>query len=474
MESIWRESCKIPARQKLTQNLDTEVAVIGAGLSGLLTAFLLQEQGLHVTVLEAGRIASGQTQNTTAKITAQHNLIYDTLLRDFGKNTAKQYAEANQTAIAAYQRIIDRLHIDCDFEIKKAYLYAVHDEHPLLREAMAADSLGLPAHFTRQTELPFSVAGAVYFENQAQFHPLKFIKALAEQLHVYENTPVLSVHGHKLHTPQGTVTAKKIVFACHYPFIRFPGFYFMRMHQERSYVLALENAPEPDDMYIGIEEDTFSFRRHQQYLLLGGKGHRTGENTWGGNYESLWNAARDFYPGCRLHSYWSAQDCMTLDKIPYAGVFSPTKKDWFVTTGFQKWGMTSAMATAAALTDAICNQKNESVFTPRRFSSTAAKAMLQETGVAVKNLGKQFLTMPKRSAETLPQSEGGVVRCNGKKAAAYRQADGRLQTVPSKCSHMGCQLAWNPEEGTWDCPCHGSRYTSDGRKLDGPANRPLN
>lgn len=242
MESIWTKTCSIPKRETLQNDISTEIAVIGAGMAGILTAYRLQKSGKQVVVLEASRIGSGQTRNTTAKITSQHGLMYADLIHAIGKEKAYQYAMANELAIKEYRKIIQEEHICCDFEDTCAYVYS-QNKDMLLKEADAAASLGLPVSLTDNVSLPLDNISALCFENQAQFHPLKFIKPLADQLTIYENTPVRTVKKHIITTPKATVTAKHIVFATHYPFVNFPGMYFARMHQERSYVLALKKLP---------------------------------------------------------------------------------------------------------------------------------------------------------------------------------------------------------------------------------------
>ncbi len=322
MESIWSEEVTIPPRKEMIGGLNTQVAVIGAGMAGLLTAFFLTGRGYNVIVLEAERIAGGQTKHTTAKITGQHGLIYDKLIRNCGMEKAGLYAEANESAIREYQKIIEEKNIECDFQRLPSFLYSEKHAEPLMAEADAAAALGIKAYFTRKNKLPFPTAGAVCFEDQAQFHPLKFIRAIGEGLTVFENSRVISVKQHVIYTERGTVTAENIVFATHYPFINAPGFYFIRQHQERSYVLALSNAEKLDGMYYGIDKEALSFRNSGDILLLGGGAHRTGENREGGSYEMLRKEARKLYPNATEIAHWSAQDCMPHDEIPFIGKYS--------------------------------------------------------------------------------------------------------------------------------------------------------
>lgn len=477
MESIWSRSCQMKERGPLRDNIETEVAVVGAGMAGILTASVLQREGCRVVVLDAGRIAGGQTQNTTAKITSQHGMIYQKLIQTMGEEKARQYADANEQAVAAYKKWVAEEGIDCDFEEKSAYLYG-DCTGQLQKEAEAAAALGLPASYVEEREvpLPFPVGGAVRFEHQAQFHPLKFIKALADSLTVYENTAVRTVEGHHvLHAGDGSVKAEKIVFACHFPFVNFPGLYFARMHQERSYVLALKNAAQVDGIFIGAEENSYSFRNAGELLLLGGGNHRTGENKEGGRYEGLWQKARIWYPQCREVARWSAQDCMTPDSVPYIGRYAAGEPDWYVATGFQKWGMTTSMVAAMLLRDLIGGKKSpyEEAFDPGRFNVETVPGVATEGGQAVKGLVKRIFQIPAEAGETIPAGHGGIVLLNGEKCGVYKDRDGNLYAVDIRCPHLGCQLEWNPDEHSWDCPCHGSRFDYLGRWISGPAQENL-
>lgn len=470
MKSIWSQSCNIRERECLPGNLEVEAVIIGAGMAGILTAFALQEAGCQVVVLDAGQIGSGQTRNTTAKITSQHGMIYQKLTQTLGMDAARQYAQANQSAVRAYEAIIKAKHIDCDFAVRSAYVYG-NDARLLQEEAQAAIGLGLPASFVTDQKIPAPAVGAVKFEHQAQFHPLKFLKPISDGLTIYEHTPVQNVEGDLLTTPYGTVKAKHIVFACHFPFINIPGMYFARLHQERSYVLALDNAPQVEGMYICAEEGGWSFRNYGELLLMGGENHRSGENGQGGRYEHLRQKAREWFPESREVAHWSAQDCITPDGVPYIGRYAASRPNWYVATGFQKWGMTTSMVSAMILRDMICGKESPyaQVFDPGRFEAAALPGMAADGGQALKGLVKRFFQIPAEAASEIPPGHGGIVFLNGEKVGVYKEDNGTLHAVDIRCPHLGCQLEWNPDEKSWDCPCHGSRFDRYGRLISGPA-----
>lgn len=474
LQSIWAHTCRLAQKHTLQQDLQTDTAVIGAGLAGLLTAYRLKEKGIEAVVLEADTVGSGQSKNTTAKITAQHGLFYDTLIKNCGREKAGQYAAANQTAVDEYRTLIADKHMDCDYEETASFVYSAFDSEILKKEAAAAQALGLPADFTQRLSLPFPTAGAVRFSDQAQFHPLKFLNSLAEDLTVYEHTPILTVKENCLYTENYRIDAKHIVFATHYPFINFPGFYFMRMHQERSYLLALENAPDVHGMYLCADEDGYTLRNYKNLLLFGGGNHRTGKNSKGGKYDGLRAAAAKYFPQAKEVAHWSAQDCMPLDNIPYIGVFSENTPDWFVATGFKKWGITTSMAAADILSDMICGQDNPNaeVFAPHRFNTNSVPTAVTESAKAVQGLTRRLFTPGRASVAQLPRGHGGIVRDrDGNKVGVYKDLTGKIFAVDPVCPHLGCQLEWNPDEKSWDCPCHGSRFDFRGTLLDNPAQR---
>lgn len=467
----------MPTYSPLSGDMNTDVAVIGGGIAGILTAFELKRRGIRCIILEVGRILNGQTGNTTAKITSQHGLIYDRLIHTLGFEHARIYAAANEKAISEYQKLVLEQNIDCEFQTLPSYVYSAENAEYLKKEAESAASVGIAASYVAETALPFPTAGAVRFENQAQFHPLKFLTALLPGLEIYENTEVLSVKGNRIKTNRGIVTAEKLVFATNFPPVNFPGLYFMKMHRERSYVVALEGAAKLDGIYYGADPDGLSLRNAgNDILLLGGAGHRTGENRNGGRYAMLHGAAERFFPGSHVICEWSAQDCMPADSVPYIGRYSKSEPDWYVATGFQKWGMTSAMVSAMLLPDLICGYKNpyEAVFSPLRGISGASVPRIVSDGAkSAKSIAARIFYLPGKDFREIAPGHAGIVWVGGHRRGVYREIlpDGKtkLHAVSIKCPHLGCELAWNPDEKSWDCPCHGSRFDIDGNLLDGPS-----
>lgn len=476
MKSVWSESCKFRKREALNKDIKTDVLVIGAGIAGILTAYMLKQKGREVVVIDAAEIASGNTKNTTAKITSQHDLIYSKLIAEFGEEKARQYAKANELAIKKYKEIIEDKRIECDFEEKPAYVYSLNEIDVLKEEVEAAKNLGIDAEFVDEANLPFKINGAVKFNNQAQFNPLKFLKGISNELIIYENTRALEIKENLVVTSGGNITANNIVVATHYPIMNAPGYYFMKMHQERSYVLALENTSEIDGMYIDLNKEGYSFRTYNNLLLLGGISHRTGENEEGGSYDKLRKVAKNLYPKAKEKYYWSAQDCMTIDGIPYIGRYSSETSNIYVATGFNKWGMTSSMVSAMIISDMILEKENDfsEIFSPRRFDlSLSINNIANDLIETAKNFIAQKVSIPSSEIEHIKNGHGGIIEYNGEKVGVYKNKEGKEFFVSTKCTHLGCQLSWNADELTWDCPCHGSRFDYKGRLIGSPATKDL-
>ena len=426
MDSIWQDTTGLPHFPSQNGDIKTDVLIIGGGLAGVLCAYWLDKAGVSYVLVEAERIAGGITKNTTAKITSLHGLIYDKLIRLFGPEKARMYFMANEAALAKYRTLCAK--IPCGFEEKDAFTYSLHDRGKIEREVRAAERLGLPASFCETLPLPFSVAGAIRFPDQAQFHPLQFIAGIAGELHIYEHTRVRELIGLTAVTNHGRIEAKSIIVTTHFPLLNKHGSYFMKLYQHRSYVLALENAQDVGGMYVDERQKGLSFRNYGDLLLLGGGDHRTGKR--GGGWAELRDFARRHYPEAKEKYRWAAQDCMTLDGVPYIGQYSRNTPGLYVATGFNKWGMTSAMAAAVLLSDLIAGKDDPyaALFSPSR-------SMLRPQ-LAV------------NAAET---------------------AVSLITPTKKRCPHLGCALKWNEQERSWDCPCHGSRFTEDGKLIDNPA-----
>ena len=426
MDSIWKNDVKMPQFLPLEGDLTTDVLVVGGGLAGLLCAWNVSRAGADCVLIEQNRLMGGVSGRTTAKLTAQHGLIYHKLMKKYGPDTARLYWQANQDALEKYLELAREA--DFDLSPRNSYLYATGDTEKLKAEMRACEALGIPARWEEKLELPFPVTGAVCFPEQAQFHPMKLAAHLAKNLRVYENTKALEFAPNRVRTPGGMITAKKIIVATHFPLLNKHGGYFLKLYQQRSYVIALKNAPRVEGMYLDCEDNGLSVRTAGEYLPLGGGGHRTGKQ--GLNWKLPEMAAETYFPQGKIAARWATQDCMSLDGMPYIGTYSKATPGLYVATGFNKWGMSSAMAAATILTDLIQGKENPyaDIFSPRRSI-----------------LHRQLL-------------------CNGLESAANL-----LCPTKPRCPHLGCALKWNRAEHSWDCPCHGSRFDEQGERLNGPA-----
>ncbi len=428
MHSIWTETAQLPQFESLKQDTKTDVLVIGGGIAGLLCAYMLKQAGVACILVEAEHICGGITKNTTAKITVQHGLIYNKLLREFGPEKAQMYLRTNQMALEKYHDLCKS--IDCDFQVRSNAVYSLDNLRIIEKELEALQKIGASAYFASQLPLPFSIAGAVCFESQAQFHPLKFLSAVAQGLSIFENTRVLEITPGAAITEHGIIKAEKIIVATHFPFINRHGSYFLKLYQHRSYVLALKNCPEMQGMYVDESGTGLSFRSFGDLLLLGGGAHRTGKS--GGGWQELEAFTSQNYPDSEIAARWATQDCMTLDGVAYVGQYSKHTPGLYVTTGFNKWGMSSAMASAMLLVDLVLGRENPctELFSPSRTILRPQLAV---------NAGESVLHM--------------------------------LKPTAPRCPHMGCAMKYNRQEHSWDCPCHGSRFTRNGQLIDNPATR---
>ena len=424
--SVWKNGIRRVEFPRQEGDRSTDVLIIGGGLAGVLCAYKLQSAGVDCLLVEAKEIGSGITGNTTAKVTLAHGLIYDKLIRRFGADRARRYLTAEREAEKEYARLCAGL--DCDYEVRDSYVYTMDDRRSVEREIAALRRLGAVVEPSDAAELPFRVAAAMRLPDGAQLHPLKFLYGIAQGLPILEDTKVREFLPHRVKTDRGEIAYKTLIVATHFPIFNKHGLYPLKLYQHRSYVLALRGAPPVRGMYVDASDRGLSFRSYGDLLLLGGGGHRTGKS--GGGWQELEEFAEAHYPSATAVGRWATQDCMTLDGVPYIGRYARGTPDVYVATGFNKWGMTNAMVAATLLADLVKGvpTPNADVISPTRSVHRPQLAV---------NLWESLL---------------GIL----------------TPTVP-RCPHLGCALKYNPEEHSWDCPCHGSRFTDDGEVIDNPA-----
>ena len=426
MDSIWLKTAQKPRFDTLDGDKKVDVLIVGGGIAGILCAYKLKNAGVNCILIEADEICGGITKNTTAKISIGHGLIYDKMIKRYGQDKARLYVEAQIKAGKEYAKLSKN--IDCDFENKDSYVYALYDGEKIDKEVIALNRIGVKAHFSNKSSLPFPIAGAVVVKDQAQFNPLKFLYEIAKDLPIFEHTKALEFTPYRIVTNHGSISFKKLIVATHFPIYNKHGLYPLKMYQHRSYVIALKNAPSVDGIYVDESDTGLSFRNCGDLLLLGGGGHRTGKS--GGCWHELEEFAKNHYKNAEIVGRWATQDCMTLDRLPYIGQYARNTPDVFVATGFNKWGMTNAMAAADILCDLVRGKQNPyaAVFSPSRS-----------------------ILRPQLAVN------------------AFESAIGLLTPTSPRCPHLGCALKYNRAEHTWDCPCHGSRFTTHGELIDNPA-----
>lgn len=492
-ESLWMNTASLHGFPCFPGDMRCGVAVVGAGLTGITTALLLGKAGLDVVVLEADTVGFGTSGRTTAKVTLQHGLHLQTLT----DNRAQSYYQANAAGTKLIETLIGEHNIACDYETQPAYVYTLDETEidRIEKEMRAYEKLGIQGRIVSETKLPYRVKSAIVMDNQAQFHPLKYLYALSQAaktagVKIYEHTRVLGIDREDacvLHTMGGRLIADTVVLATNYPLIEFPGHFFLRLHQERSYIISTDAAKtDLYGMYISAEDPAHSVRMHtsngRTMLLLGGFGHRTGkEDKAGDSFDRLEEFLHaDFKHASPKPDYhWAAQDCAPLDGMPYVGAVQTKAPCVYVAAGYNKWGMTNSAAAAAMIADSITgttrvNKEIANMFSPLRFKPGAsAKELFVQAGEVVSAFTVGNADIPSGSYEDIGPKEGAVLRINGEAQAVYRDDSGRIYAYAGHCTHMKCPLEYNATEKSFDCRCHGSRFGMDGQVLTGPAKEPL-
>ncbi|MET9337927.1 FAD-dependent oxidoreductase [Nonomuraea sp. NPDC003804] len=485
MASYWMDSAAQPDRPPLTGDVRADVAVLGGGIAGLSIAWELTRAGRSVVVLEAGRIASGVTGHTTAKLSALHTLVYSSLNAEDGR----LYARSQTEAVEHVARTCAELDLDCELERAAAYTYTDTTEglRRIRDEAEAARQAGLPAEYVTETALPYPVVGAVRVRAQAQFHPRKYLLGLAAAMEargarIYERTRAVRLADGKVSTADGrVVTATDVVVATHYPIFD-RALLFARMVPRRELVVAVPIAEDddPHGMYItpehGIRSVRTAPRDGGRLLLVTGEQYQPGEGGVGARLDRLAAWARERFGAAPVYR-WAAQDNHTTDGLPFVGPLHAGARHAYVATGFGGWGMSNGVMAGLLLAALIAGEERPwaGLYDPRRIHPLReAGALLKaQASVAAHFVGDRFGAGGEEDLARLLPGQAAVVKVGGERCAAYRDADGRVHAVSAVCTHLGCVVGFNDAERTWECPCHGSRFALDGTILQGPATEPL-
>jgi glycine/D-amino acid oxidase-like deaminating enzyme/nitrite reductase/ring-hydroxylating ferredoxin subunit len=492
--SLWIDTTPETSFPSLAGDVSVDVAVIGGGITGITAATLLKRAGRTVALVEWKRVIRGVTGYTTAKVTSSHSVIYKDLVQRFDEETARAYGASQEAALAQIARFVEDEGIDCEFGRASNYLYAeTEDDLDTVRqEAETAARLGLPASFVRETPLPFPVAGAARFDNQAEFHPRKYLLHFVDQLpgdgsHVFEETRALKVDEGDLcrvETDKGVVRARAVVVATSLPFLD-RGFFFAKAHPYRSYVVCpkVDETNAPPGMYVSTERPSHTIRRSAYpggtVLVIAGEGHKAGQAADSAErYRRLDEWARSRFAVESTEYRWSTQDYYSIDKLPFIGRVTRRSENVYVATGYRAWGMTNGTLAAMILSDLILGRENAwaKVYDAKRLEPRAGVAMFAKENLSAAKhlvLRRSVTTRKADEAAEIPAGGGAVVKVRGKNVAVYRDEDGTLHAVSPVCTHMGCVVGWNPAEDSWDCPCHGSRYSREGKVIQGPAVRDL-
>ncbi|AXI09812.1 FAD-dependent oxidoreductase [Oceanobacillus zhaokaii] len=492
-KSYWRDLIDFPNFARLDQDIEVDIAIVGGGITGITSAYLLANEGLKVAILEADQLMNGTTGHTTAKITAQHDLIYDEFITNIGKNNARLYYEANTEALHFIKNTIEEHKIDCDFSMQDAYLYSTTEEYAekIRKEAKAYEKLNIAGELVETIQLDIQIKNALIMKDQAQFHPTKYLLHLVDIIKqknglIFENTTAVNIETGKqptVLTRDGSRVKAKYVLACtHFPFYEGLGLYSTRLHADRSYIIAASpKKPFPGGMFISADQPTRSLRsvkiKDEEMVLIVGESHKTGQGKETiKHYEALKAFGEQIFELESIPYYWSAQDLVTLDKVPYIGELTSGHPNILIATGYRKWGMSNGTAAALLFRDIILDKKNnyKSLYTPSRFiANPSIKNFLTENVNVATQLIKGKLELTNINPNTLANDEGAVITIKGERKGAYKDKQGQLHIVDTTCTHVGCEVEWNNGDRSWDCPCHGSRFSYTGEVLEGPAEKPL-
>ncbi|MBS6507573.1 MAG: FAD-dependent oxidoreductase [Paraclostridium bifermentans] len=491
-ESYWILSSKGECYEKLKEDLEVDTLIVGGGIVGVTTAYLLSKKGIETAIVDAHKIGYGSSGRNTGKVTSQHGIVYSKIRNKYGLDSAKLYHEGNESAIDLIEEIVKSNNIDCNFERLSSFIYSDNENYieELEEEYQTCKKLGIDCKYHKSLDIPFDVKGAIEFYNQAQFNPKKYLDALTKEclklgVKVYEETPIVDHEKeniYNLKTKDGkTIKALNVILASHVPWYDGLNLYFAKEKGERSYLLAGEYERDiPKGMYLSVEDSGFTFKPYcgdgQNLIILGGGDHKVGQcKNEGEIYEGLIHELGEKFKVKQFKCKWSAQDYISFDNIPYIGYVNKKEDNFYVATGFCKWGMTNGTLASMIIRDLICyrESKFEDIFNPSRKGSVFTTEFITQNV----NVAWEYISGKLKIGDNnliLEKGESKVVNVDGKRCGAYKDYDGKLYIVDITCTHLGCELTFNSAEKTWDCPCHASRFDYKGNVIEGPALRNLN
>ena len=491
-ESFWIDSTAETSFPKM-QNVTVDVAIVGAGITGITAAYLLKKAGKTVALVEGQKIANSASGHTTAKVTSLHQLIYATLIDRHGEDKARLYGESNQAGVEFVASTVEAEGIDCDFQRNDTYSFAEDEKNldKIQKEYDAAVKLGLPAEFVTETTLPFDIAGAIKFTNQAQFHVRKYLLHLANTIpgdgsYIFEDSRVQTVDEGTpctVHANGTTLQATDVLLTTHLPIVD-TGLFFAKTYPQRSYIIGAKISEEkaPQGMYIGVGKNYHSIRTTPTedgglLLLVGGGGHKVGEKSaTEESYQELDRYLHSHFGIDKVDYHWSSQDYESFDKLPYIGKLTPANDHIYVATGYSLWGMSKGTMAGMLLADLVRGIDN-----PWADLYDSLRATPFVTTESIKNnldVGKHWVVdrlkgIEKWSTDDVEPGEGKIITLNGEKVGVYKDEAGKVTAVNATCPHLACIVNWNSAEKSWDCPCHGGRFTCEGKVIQGPAVKDL-
>lgn len=494
MTSLWLDRKDTFSGDEFSQGEAYDTVVVGAGLTGLVTALLLARAGKNVLVLEARSLGAVTTGNTTAKVTLLQGTVLSRLRHQYSAKIVDAYVAANREGQAWLLRYLESGNLP--FQERDAYTYAATPKgaETLREELAAALEAGVEVDYATDAGLPFPVHGAVRLRGQAQINPMDVVLALAEDVRSHGGTIVSGVRVQNVsgtgpvtvQTDQGTVRANEVVLATGTPILN-RGLYFAKLKPNRSYAAALElpdSVTPPDGMYLSVEQPVRSLRDYpvdgRRLLLVGGNGHPVGQaESEQAHLDEMLAWAGSHFPGATVTHTWSAQDYQPTNLMPFFGKLPRGRGRIFIGTGYNKWGMTNAVAASLGISADILGGNLEWANTiHHRVTSPpgAASAVALNAGVAAriaKDWGRAGLKKLPADDKTPPAEGTGIVALRGRKPVARSTVNGTTCALSAVCTHLGGIVHWNDNEKSWDCPLHGSRFNSDGQLLEGPATHNL-